>query len=97
MRSSVAGYNAAEVTKAPLWPHFHLDERSSMHRLDQSASHAEYALVLMFCKLDMPPVFLFVWFFFGGGLFLQISDPPTFPYRYIYIKRWLRVNQVFNI
>ena len=40
----------------------------------------------MFCKLLICLLF-----------FLQISENPTFPYRYIYIKRWLRVNQVFNI
>ena len=61
-----------------------------MARLDQSASHAE--LIIFVCPsidvlqtFDIPPVF--------GGFFLQITDTPTFPYRYIYIKRWLRVNQ----
>ena len=39
----------------------------------------------MFCKL-----LIYLLFFV---FFLQITDTPTFPYRYIYIKRWLRVNQ----
>ena len=47
LRTLVAGYNAAEVIKTPLWPHFHLDGRSSMARLDQSASQAE--LIISVC------------------------------------------------
>ena len=91
LRSSVSDYNAVEVAITPLWPNIHLDGRSSMDRLDQSAIHAE--LIISVCPgfyvlqtVDKPPVF-----------FLQISYRPTFPYRYRYIKRWLRVNQVFNI
>ena len=47
LRSSVAGNNATEVTNTPLWPNIHLNGRSSMARLDQSASHAE--LIISVC------------------------------------------------
>ena len=95
LRSSVAGFKCSRSDQhSTLAPYSSRREvKSSMARLDQSASHAE--LIIFVCPsidvlqtFDIPPGFFFVLFFF-----LQITDTPTFPYRYIYIKRWLRVNQ----
>ena len=88
---SVAGYNAVQVSTTSLWPQIHPDGRSSIARLDQSASHIHliYVCPSILWKLLIYLLFCYCCFLFVCLFVCVFFVVANFQYAHLSIKIYL--------